>query len=66
MNLKESLSMTTLLARHGSTVEFIKQLKAAKFTEEQIEILAQRDEEHTKQLEQIVENTLLTKNDGCY
>jgi hypothetical protein len=55
--------MATLTVKHGSTVEFIKQLKAAKFTEEQIEILARRDEEHVQQIEQIVENTSLTKND---
>ncbi len=43
--------------KHGSTVEFIKRLKAAKFTEEQVEILATRDEERDKQLEHIFEFT---------
>ena len=43
--------------KHSSTVEFIKHLKAAKFTEEQVEILAIRDEDRDNQLEQIFEFT---------
>ncbi len=54
--------MPEIIMKHSSTVEFIKNLKIANFTEPQIEILAKRDEEYNQQLEQISEITNQTKS----
>lgn len=57
--------MTAFAFKHSSsTVDFIRQLKEAKFTDNQIQVLAKHSEEQTQQIEHVLEGKeLSSKND---